>query len=58
MPYYHLYLAGYLEKNGISVMIVNPHYKSQNENVAYILDQVKTVKPKYVGLSCFVAAIG
>lgn len=54
MPYYHLYLAGYMEKKGISVMIVAPHYKSRHENVAYILNQVKTVKPKYIGLSCFV----
>lgn len=54
MPYYYLYLAGYMEKNGISVVIVAPHYKSQHENIAYILNQVKTVQPKYIGLSCFV----
>lgn len=54
MPYYYLYLAGFMEKHGISVTIVDSHFKNQDENIAYILDQVKTVKPKYVGLACFV----
>lgn len=54
MPYYYLYLAGYMEKYGISVTIVDPHFKNQDENITYILNQVKTVKPKYVGLACFV----
>lgn len=54
MPYYYLYLAGYMEKHGISVTIVDPHFKNQDENFAYIINQVKTVKPKYVGLACFV----
>lgn len=54
MPYYYLYLAGFMEKHGISVIIVDPHFKNQEENITYILNQVKTVKPKYIGLACFV----
>lgn len=54
MPFYYLYLAGYMEKHGISVSIVDPHFKKLDENIAYILNQVETEKPKYVGLACFV----
>lgn len=54
MPFYYLYLAGYMETHGVSVTIVDPHFKNQDENISYILNQVKTVKPKYVGLACFV----
>ncbi|MBI3793696.1 MAG: B12-binding domain-containing radical SAM protein [Nitrospinae bacterium] len=54
MPFYYLYLAGYMEKHGISVTIVDPHFKNDGENVEYILNQVKSVKPRFVGLACFV----
>lgn len=54
MPYYYLYLAGYMEKHGINVTIVDPHFQSEAENVSFILEQVKHQKPRYIGLACFV----
>ena len=54
MPFYYLYLAGYMEKYGISVTIVDPHFRHRKENIDYILDQVKLHNPRYIGLSCFV----
>jgi len=54
MPYYYLYLAGYLEKHDINVTIVDPHFRDKNKNITHILDQIKSVKPKFIGLACFV----
>ena len=54
MPYYYLYLAGYMEKCGISVTIVDPHLSTVKQNVEYILEQVKLQNPKFIGLACFV----
>jgi anaerobic magnesium-protoporphyrin IX monomethyl ester cyclase len=54
MPNYYLYLAGYMEKCGISVTIVDPHLSTVKQNVEYILDQVKHQNPKFIGLACFV----
>ena len=54
MPYYYLYLAGYMEKCGISVTIVDPHLSTVKQNVEYILEQVKHQNPKFIGLACFV----
>lgn len=54
MPFYYLYIAGYMEKYGISVTIVDPHFRHRKENIDYILDQVKLHNPRYIGLSCFV----
>jgi anaerobic magnesium-protoporphyrin IX monomethyl ester cyclase len=54
MPFYYLYLAGYMEKFGIRVTIVDPHFKAQNKNINHIIDQVKLQNPRYIGLACFV----
>jgi anaerobic magnesium-protoporphyrin IX monomethyl ester cyclase len=54
MPFYYLYLAGYMEKCGIRVTIVDPHFNTLEKNVNHIIDQVKFHNPRYVGLACFV----
>jgi anaerobic magnesium-protoporphyrin IX monomethyl ester cyclase len=54
MPFYYLYLAGYMEKCGIGVTIVDPHFKTIEKNVNHIINQVKLHSPRYVGLACFV----
>jgi anaerobic magnesium-protoporphyrin IX monomethyl ester cyclase len=54
MPFYYLYLAGYMEKCGIRVTIVDPHFNTLEKNVNHIIDQVKLHNPRYVGLACFV----
>ncbi|MFA5139614.1 MAG: radical SAM protein [Elusimicrobiota bacterium] len=54
MPFYFLYLAGYLEKRGFSVEILNPHEKDPASNVASILRELQAKRPRYVGLACFV----
>ena len=53
MPFYYLYLAGYLEKHGFKVCVENPHFKTIEENNNYILNEVKKKKPKYIGFSSF-----
>lgn len=53
-PYYYLFLAGYLEQQGFQVTIVDPHFETYAENVNFILSQVRSQKPRYIGLSCFV----
>ncbi len=54
MPFYFLYLAGFLEKHGFSAEILNPHHKAAEDNVAEILDWIVAKKPKFVGLAAFV----
>ncbi len=54
MPFYFLYLAGYLEKHGFNVEIVNPHKKQVRDNIRYILDEIEAKKPRFIGLASFV----
>ncbi len=54
MPFYYLYLAGYLEKHGFSVEIANPHEKSDEGNTNAILQAIKTKQPRFIGLASFV----
>lgn len=54
MPYYYLYLAGYLEKHGYAVEIADPHKKSNEANIKAILEEIKTKQPKFIGLASFV----
>lgn len=53
MPYFYLFLAGYLERHGFKVDIVDPHFETLEENTAFILDKVRLHNPKYVGLASF-----
>tara|TARA_B100001079_G_scaffold88832_1_gene76377 strand:- start:37 stop:309 length:273 start_codon:yes stop_codon:yes gene_type:complete len=54
MPSSSLYLAGYLEKFGFKISIVNPHFKFIEDNNNFIIEEVKKQNPKYIGFSCFV----
>lgn len=54
LPYYYLYLAGYLEKYGYSVAIADPHEKSEKKNINAILKIIKTKQPKFIGMASFV----
>ena len=54
MPFYFLYLAGFLEKEGYCCEIYNQ--ESKNEEVYYqeVIDYLKKTKPRFVGLATFV----
>lgn len=54
MPFYYLYLAGYLEKKGFKVGIADPHEKRTESNVNIIMREIKEKRPRYVGLAAFV----
>lgn len=54
MPFYYLYLAGYLENKGYRVEIADPHERTQENNIRLILEKVKQSKPRFVGLAAFV----
>jgi len=54
MPLYYLYLAGYLEKHGFKISIVEPHFKNIDQNIKFILNEVKEKKPKFIGFASFV----
>jgi len=54
MPFYYLYLAGYLEKYGFKVEISNPHEARFKDNLAIILGDVQRFRPRFVGLAAFV----
>jgi radical SAM superfamily enzyme YgiQ (UPF0313 family) len=54
MPFYFLYLAGYLERHGLKVRIANPHLASDEANAEAILAQIGEVRPRWVGLAAFV----
>ena len=54
MPFYYLYLAGYLEKHGFTVEISNPHEARFEDNLACILHDVQRFQPRFVGLAAFV----
>ena len=61
MPLYYLYLAGYLEKYGFNVCIVEPHFRigrlsqlDDAKNIKFILNEVKEKNPKFIGFASFV----
>lgn len=54
MPFYFLYLAGYLEKHGFRTDIIDPHEKNIDTNYDIIIREIKAKKPRYVGLAAFV----
>ena len=54
MPFYYLYLAGYLEKKGYRVEIADPHEKLRGDNINLILQKVKLTNPRFIGLAAFV----
>ncbi len=54
MPFYYLYLAGYLEAKGYRVEIADPHERTLKSNIKLILEKVKQTKPRFVGLAAFV----
>jgi len=53
MPYYFLFIAGFLEKFGFTVEIANPHFKNECENVSSILKQVASRNLRYIGMASF-----
>lgn len=53
MPFYFLYLAGYIEKYGITCEIANPHFHTEKENSDAILEEIDRLKPRWVGLASF-----
>lgn len=54
MPYYYLYLVGYLEQRGITAAIADPHENCHDGNVRSIIDTVQKLRPRFVGLASFV----
>lgn len=54
MPFYFLYLAGYLEKNGFRAGIVDLHEKRIDVSIDKIIREIQEKKPRYVGLASFV----
>lgn len=54
MPFYFLHLASFIEKVGLTCEIVNPHFHSIEENAAHIIAEIARLKPRWVGLACFV----
>lgn len=54
MPFYYLYLAGYLEKHGFNTEISNPHKIQYEDNIAIILRDIQRFQPRFVGLAAFV----
>ncbi len=58
MPFYHLYLAGYIEERGYKVKIADFKQKSMQENLELIYEEIKRSKPRFVGLAAFVTDFG
>lgn len=53
MPFYFLYLAGYLDKFGYSNEICDPHYHTEKENSDFIVAEIGRLNPRWVGLASF-----
>jgi len=58
MPFYYLYLAGYMEERGYKVRIADPKSKSMQENLDHIYQQIRETRPRFVGLAAFVTDFG
>ena len=54
MPFYYLYLAGYLEKYGFNVQILNYHIKNTNKYFMKVVGEIISRQPRFVGLAAFV----
>ena len=54
MPFYFLYLAGYLKKEGFSCGIFNEPVKDEGDYIKAVLEHIKTIVPRFVGLASFV----
>ena len=54
MPFYFLYLAGYLEKEGFSCEIVNDLQPNEEAYYSHIIAHLKKIRPRYAALATFV----
>lgn len=54
MPFYYLYLAGYLEKHGFTVEIFNHHEATAEKYFKMVVDEVIKKQPRFIGLATFV----
>jgi len=54
MPFYFLYLAGYIEKEGYTCEIFNEQIKNEEQYYRAVVDYLKKTKPRFVGLATFV----
>jgi anaerobic magnesium-protoporphyrin IX monomethyl ester cyclase len=54
MPFYFLYLAGYLEKEGFSCEIVNDVLPDEESYYLHIISHLKVTRPRFVALATFV----
>jgi len=54
MPFYFLYLAGFLEKEGYGCEIFNEPIKQEKQYYQAVIDYLKRTKPRFVGLATFV----
>jgi len=54
MPFYYLYLAGYLEKHGFTVEIFNPHIRNTEKYFKMVMREIAGKQPRFVGLAAFV----
>ncbi len=54
MPFYYLYLAGYLEKHGFNVEIFNGCADSAEKYSQMVVDEIRLKQPRFVGLAVFV----
>jgi radical SAM superfamily enzyme YgiQ (UPF0313 family) len=54
MPFYFLYLAGFLEKEGYFCEIFNESIKHEEQYHQAVIDYLKKTKPRFVGLATFV----
>jgi radical SAM superfamily enzyme YgiQ (UPF0313 family) len=54
MPFYFLYLAGFLERRGFQTVIADPHLATDEANTEAILARIAAEKPTWVGLAAFV----
>lgn len=58
MPFYYLYLAGYIEEHGYKVKVADFKKKSMQENLDLIYREIKNTNPRFVGLAAFVTDFG
>ncbi len=54
MPFYFLYLAGFLEKEGFFCEIFNEIIRSEEKYNHAVINYLKKAKPRFVGLATFV----
>ena len=54
MPFYFLYLAGFLEKEGYNCEIFNEPIKDEEQYCRAVIDYLKRTRPRFAGLATFV----